>query len=97
MFGLSTFEYGDDGFRECGVTGLRIHESAEDMVKLYGLTAVVALAVGGLLAIFVALTRWEAVGLLSPGDFYTYLSAHAWNLLIFWMVFMEIAILYVGG
>jgi len=97
MFGLHTFEYDDDGFRECGVTGLRIHRSAEDMVKLFGLTAVVALAVGGVLAIFVALTRWEAIGLLSADDFYTYLSIHAWNLLIFWMVFMEIAILYVGG
>jgi cytochrome c oxidase subunit 1 len=37
------------------------------------------------------------VGLLAPDDFYIHLSAHAWNLLIFWMVFMEIAILYVGG
>ena len=97
MFGFSTYEYDDDGFRECNVTGLTIHKSAEDMVKLYGLTAIVALAVGGVFALAVALTRWEAVGLLSPGEFYTYLSVHAWNLLIFWMVFMEIAILYVGG
>jgi len=48
-------------------------------------------------AIFVALTRWELVGLLEPGDFYRYLRIHAWNLLVFWMVFVEIAILYVGG
>jgi len=97
MFGFSTYEYDDDGFRECNVTGLSIHESAEDMVKLYGLTAILALAIGGAFAVAVALTRWEAIGLLSAGDFYTYLSVHAWNLLIFWMVFMEIAILYVGG
>ncbi|MFC4407790.1 cytochrome c oxidase subunit I [Haloarchaeobius iranensis] len=97
MFGRSTYDYDDDGFRRCSVTGLDIHRSAEDMVKLYGLTAILALAVGGVFAVFVALTRWEVVGLLSPGDFYTYLSIHAWNLLIFWMVFMEIAILYVGG
>jgi len=97
MFGFGTYEYDSDGFRECGVTGLRIHESAEDMVKLYGLTAIVALVVGGVLAIAVAMTRWEAVGMLDAGPFYKYLSMHAWNLLIFWMVFMEIAILYVGG
>ncbi|WP_255196556.1 cytochrome c oxidase subunit I [Halorarius litoreus] len=97
MFGLSTFEYDDDGFRTCGVTGLHIHRSAEDMVKLFGLTAIVALLIGGIFAIFVALTRWELIGLLSPSDFYRYLSVHAWYLLIFWMVFMEIAILYVGG
>jgi cytochrome c oxidase subunit 1 len=90
-------EYDDDGFRTCNTTGMRVHRSAEDMVKLFGLTAVIALLVGGVMALFVALTRWEIVGLLSPGDYYTYLSVHAWNLLIFWMVFMEIAILYVGG
>jgi len=97
MFGLSTYTYDDGGFRECSTTGLRIHKSAEDMVKLFGLTAIVALAIGGIFALLVALTRWELVGLLGPGDYYTVLSAHAWNLLIFWMVFMEIAILYVGG
>ena len=97
MFGFSTYEYDSDGFRECNVTGLRIHKSAEDMVKLFGLTAIVALVVGGILAIAVAMTRWEAVGMLDAGPFYKYLSMHAWNLLIFWMVFMEIAILYVGG
>ena len=95
MFG--TYEYDDDGFRTCSVTGLDIHRSAEDMVKLFGVTAIVSLALGGIFAIFVVLTRWEVVGLLSPGDFYTYLSMHAWLLLIFWMVFMEIAVLYVGG
>ena len=97
MFGLGTFSYDDEGYRNCSVTGLRIHRSAEDMVKLFGLTAIVALLIGGVFAIFVALTRWELVGLLAPADFYTYLSIHAWNLLIFWMIFMEIAVLYVGG
>ncbi|MDX1568110.1 MAG: cbb3-type cytochrome c oxidase subunit I [Longimicrobiales bacterium] len=89
--------YGDDGFRTCGVTGLRIHRTVENLVKVFGLTAVVALIIGGIAAIAVALTRWELVGLLGPEAFYRYLSLHAWNLLVFWMVFMEIAILYVGG
>ncbi|MFB6137079.1 MAG: cbb3-type cytochrome c oxidase subunit I [Halobacteriaceae archaeon] len=96
-FGLFDNDYRDDGFRTCSVTGLEIHRSAENMVKLFGLTAVVALLVGGIFAFTVAMTRWEFVGLLSPGDFYTHLSLHAWNLLIFWLVFMEIGILYVGG
>jgi cytochrome c oxidase subunit 1 len=97
VLGLFENDYRDDGFRTCGVTGLEIHRSAERFVKLFGLTAVVALLVGGIFAFTVALTRWEVIGLLGPGDFYTHLSMHAWNLLIFWMVFMEIAILYVGG
>jgi cytochrome c oxidase subunit 1 len=94
---LRSNDYDADGFRTCPVTGLDIHRSAENMVKLFGLTAVVALVVGGIFALLVALTRWELVGLLSPGEFYTYLSIHAWYLLVFWMVFLEIAILYVGG
>ncbi len=95
--GLLDQTYGEDGFRTCAVTKLRIHRSAEVPVKIFGLTAVVALILGGIAALLVALTRWEAVGLLQPAAFYKYLSLHAWNLLIFWMVFMEVAILYVGG
>ncbi|MFB6164700.1 MAG: cbb3-type cytochrome c oxidase subunit I [Haloarculaceae archaeon] len=97
MFGLSTYEYDDDGFRVCDVTGLDIHRSAEDMVKLYGVTAIVMLAIGGIAAFFVPMTRWEAVGLLNPPNFYMDLSLHAWYLLVFWLVFIEVAILYVGG
>ncbi|HKJ87265.1 MAG TPA: cytochrome C oxidase subunit I, partial [Gammaproteobacteria bacterium] len=95
--GLLEGSYGADGFRTCEVTGLKIHRSAEVPVKMFGLTAVVALILGGIAALLVALTRWEAVGLLQPTPSYKYLSRHAWNLLIFSMVFMEVAILYVGG
>jgi len=90
-------DYDEDGFRTCSVTGLDIHRSAEQYVKLFGLTAVIALVVGGIFALTVALTRWEVIGLIPEDGYYTHLSMHAWNLLIFWMVFMEIAILYVGG
>lgn len=96
LLGLAN-EYGDDGFRECDMTGLKVHESAETQVKRFALTAVLALCVGGVFAALIALTRWEAVGLLGRESFYMALSVHAWNLLIFWMVFLEIAILYVGG
>jgi cytochrome c oxidase subunit 1 len=90
-------DYDEHGFRTCSVTGLDIHRTAENYVKLFGLTAVVSMLVGGIFAFTVATTRWEVIGLLEPADFYVHLTLHAWNLLIFWMVFMEIAILYVGG
>ncbi len=90
-------DYDEDGWRKCNVTGLDVHRSVENYVKLFGVTAVVALVVGGVFAFTVALTRWEIIGLLGEEAFYRHLSMHAWNLLIFWMVFMEIAILYVGG
>ena len=90
-------EFDADGFRECSVTGFNVHRSVEHYVKLYGVTAVVFLLVGGLFALTVALTRWETVALLEAGDYYRHLSMHAWSMLIFWIIFMEIAILYVGG
>ena len=90
--------YDEDGFRRCSITGLDIHETVENHVILFGLTAVVALILGGIFATTVALTRWEFIGLLDEFNwYYVHLSLHAWNILIFWMVFMEIAILYVGG
>ncbi|MFQ3284355.1 MAG: cytochrome c oxidase subunit 1, partial [Natronomonas sp.] len=36
VLGLFDGEYDDDGFRECSVTGLSIHRSAETYVKLFG-------------------------------------------------------------
>ena len=90
-------DYDEEGFRTCSVTGLEIHRTAENHVKLFGLTAVVALIVGGFFALTVALTRWELIALIPEDGYYRHLSMHAWNILIFWMVFMEIAILYVGG
>jgi cytochrome c oxidase subunit 1 len=97
MFGLFRDDYDEDGFRTCSVTGLEIHESVENHAQLFGLTAVVALVWGGVFAFTVPMTRWELIGLLDPDTYYTHLTLHAWNLLIFWMVFMEVAILYVGG
>ncbi|MFB6312161.1 MAG: cytochrome C oxidase subunit I, partial [Salinirussus sp.] len=70
VLGLFDNDYDETGFRTCSVTGLSIHRSAENMVKLFGLTAVVALLIGGIFAFTVAMTRWELLGLLSPEWYY---------------------------
>ena len=69
VLGLFENDYDEEGFRTCSVTGLHIHRSAENYVKLFGLTAVVAMLVGGIFAFTVAMTRWEFIGLLAPADF----------------------------
>ncbi|SDQ43873.1 cytochrome c oxidase subunit I [Natronobacterium texcoconense] len=97
VLGLFDNEYDEDGFRTCSVTGLDVHRSVENHVKAFGLTAIVFMIVGGFFAITVALTRWETIGLLDASDYYIHLSMHAWSMLLFWIVFMEVAILYVGG
>ena len=66
----------------------------ETLIKVNAVAAVVFLLVGGLLALLVALTRWPAVHLLPADWFYLALTAHGLDMLIFWIIFFEIAILY---
>jgi cytochrome c oxidase subunit 1 len=56
--------------------------------------AVVMLLIGGITALAVVLTRWPAVHLLPADQFYQLLTLHGINMLIFWIIFFEIAVLY---
>jgi cytochrome c oxidase subunit 1 len=81
-------------FRTCPDTGLKVYFSAENLIKANAVAAVVSLLVGGLLGLLVALTRWPSVHLLPAEAFYAVLTAHGINVLLFWIIFFEIAILY---
>ncbi len=81
-------------FRTCPDTGLKVHLPAEALIKANAVAAVVFLLIGGLLGLFVALTRWPDVHLLGPEAFYAVLTAHGIDVLLFWIIFFEIAILY---
>lgn len=81
-------------FRTCPTTGLVFHKSAETLMKANAVAGVVWLLIGGVLALLVALTRWPAVHLLPADGFYQALTAHGIDMLIFWIIFFEIAILY---
>jgi cytochrome c oxidase subunit 1 len=81
-------------FRTCPDTGLLLHGPAENLMKANAVAAVVFLLVGGLYGLMVGLTRWQAVHLLAADDFYLALTAHGLNVLIFWIIFFEIAVLY---
>lgn len=83
--------------RTCETTGLPVCLVAQQFIRLNAVMAVVALLVGGISAILLALTRWPAVHLLEADWFYRILTAHGLNMLIFWIIFMEIAILYFAG
>jgi cytochrome c oxidase subunit 1 len=75
-------------------TGLQYHDQAEALIKLNAVAGVVFLLVGGILSLVVSLTRWPAVHLLDAQWFYLALTAHGIDMLIFWIIFFEIAILY---
>lgn len=84
-------------FRTCPVTGRRIDEHAERLIKWNAVAAVVAFLIGVTAATLIVLTRWQAVHLLPAHQFYRWLTVHGMNMLIFWIIFFEMAILYFAG
>jgi len=81
------------GFRTCPETGLKVDSHAEALIKTHAVTAVVFLAVGGLFGLLVALTRWPAVHILPADWFYLLLTAHGAAVLLFWIIFFEMALI----
>ena len=81
-------------FRTCPQSGLQFDKTAETLMKANAVAGVVFLLVGGILALLVTLTRWPAVHLLPADTFYMTLTAHGIDMLIFWIIFFEIAVLY---
>ncbi|EPX77164.1 cbb3-type cytochrome c oxidase subunit I [Litoreibacter arenae] len=81
-------------YRICKFSGLRIEANAELLIKVNAVAAVLFLALGGLMGLLVALTRWPAVQLLPADWFYLVLTGHGANVLLFWIIFFEMAVLY---
>ncbi len=83
-----------DAVRTCETTGLSVCLTAQLFIRMHAVLAVVFLLVGGIGSILLGLTRWPAVHLLSDVWYYRILTLHGINMLIFWMLFLEVAILY---
>ncbi len=81
-------------FRQCPDSGFFFDKSAERLMKANAVVAVVALLIAGILALGVVLTRWQSVHLLPADAFYTVLTGHGINGLIYWIIFFEMAVLY---
>jgi cytochrome c oxidase subunit 1 len=81
-------------FRTCPESGLQFHKPAEWLMRTHAVFAVVILLFGGITALLVTLTRWPAVHLLPADLFYQLLTSHGVNMLIFWIITFEIAVLY---
>jgi cytochrome c oxidase subunit 1 len=73
---------------------LKVESAAQRLIIANAVAAVIFLAVGGLFGLMVALTRWPAVHLLPAEWFYLVLTGHGANVLLFWIIFFEIAVLY---
>ncbi len=81
-------------FRICPESGLQFHKPSEWLMRTHAVFAVVILLFGGITALLVTLTRWPAVHLLPADRFYQMLTSHGVNMLIFWIITFEIAVLY---
>ncbi len=84
-------------FRTCGVTGLKVDRNAENLIKINAVVAVVCMLLGVIAAIGLVLTRWQAIHLLPAEMYYRFLTAHGLNMLIFFIIFFEMAVLYFAG
>lgn len=84
-------------FRSCPVTGIKIDRAAESLVKVNAVVSVVCFLIGVTAAIALALTRWQAVHLLPAHLYYRFLTVHGLNMLIFFILFFEMAVLYFAG
>ncbi|MDH3732405.1 MAG: cbb3-type cytochrome c oxidase subunit I [Gemmatimonadota bacterium] len=83
--------------RICPTTGLKVHTQADRLIRAHAVVATVSLLIGGIAAILVLLTRWQAVHLLDAVWFYRILTVHGMNMLIFFIIFFEMAILIFAG
>jgi cytochrome c oxidase subunit 1 len=81
-------------FRTCPATGRLIHRDAEWLIRVNAVVAVVALLVGATAALLLVLTRWQAVHLLPAEWYYRILGVHGMNMLIFFIIFFEMAVLW---
>lgn len=81
-------------YRVCPAIGRKINRTAELLIRANAVAATVALLIGGVAAILVLLTRWQAVHLLPADWFYRILTVHGMSMLIFFILFFEMAVLY---
>jgi cytochrome c oxidase subunit I len=84
-------------FRTCPTTGLQVHRTADRLIRAHAVVATVTLLVGGIAALLVLLTRWQAIHLLDAVWFYRILTVHGMNMLIFFIIFFEMAVLMFAG
>jgi cytochrome c oxidase subunit I len=80
--------------RICPATGLKVDRQADNLIKANAVVATVMLLIGGITAVLILLTRWQAVHLLDATMYYRMLTVHGMNMLIFFILFFEMAILY---
>jgi cytochrome c oxidase subunit 1 len=84
----------DSNFRICSLSGLKIDRAGELLIRWNIIAAMATLAVGGLMAFLVALTRWPSVHFLGLTNYYRFLTLHGIDALLAWIIFFEIGLVH---
>jgi cytochrome c oxidase subunit I len=81
--------------RTCNVTGFLINRDGQRLALAHVVAAISLLAFGGTLAILIALQRQGLP--ISDDWWYRLLASHGATMLLFWLLFFEVALLYWGS
>ncbi len=81
-------------FRTCPVTGLRVHLPTQRLIIANFVMALLSIVIGGIAAIFVGFSRGSTILVKDPEQYYIWLTAHGFNMLIFWILWFEVALVY---
>jgi cytochrome c oxidase subunit I len=83
-------------YRTCTVTEFRVERSGARLTLAYAVASVVLLASGGVMALLIALQRQDIIP-LSNDWWYRLVAAHGATMLLYWLLFFEVAGLYWGS
>lgn len=87
-------ELSKEEFRVCPETNFRIHRKAEPLMIANAVTAIVFLLIGGTMALLMGMHKspGQVWSVLENADYYLVVSLHGLNMLIFWIIFFEMAL-----
>lgn len=89
------FIHTKEDFRVCPVTSFRVDRNAELLMTGHAVIAILCMALGGIAALYMGLHKMPAdvPGFLAvdDADYYKWVEIHGFNMLIFWMIWFEIA------
>jgi cytochrome c oxidase subunit I len=81
--------------RTCNVTGFTVDRNGQQLALANAVAGVLLLAFGGVQAIFIALQRQGLP--ISDDWWYRLVASHGTTMLLFWLLFFEVAALYWGS
>lgn len=91
-----------ENFETSPLGGLKVYKNSKRFILLNLIMAIISVSIGGIAALFVASGRSQSDMLISflninNYNYYAWLTLHGMNMLIFWILWAEVAILYFVG